>query len=160
MTDNFFKDLIMLFMSEGDSEYYDWYDDEANFIFNVLVNNIDAFMNILNTTITLKENNNIDRFTPIEFEIISTDTDAIEEMIDGSLTFDGSVRFSDRKDFRLGIRTRDFNIFDVVAMNMDDNTEVVLVDNGKIVKAMERTSTKNGRTISHGYKYTYGETIE
>ena len=78
MTENFFKDLIYLFFEEGTSEYQEWMDSEALFLFNTLVDNIAGLEKCMNNSILIKDDRGERIYTPLSYEVYHSDSDAVD----------------------------------------------------------------------------------
>ena len=127
------EEIISELMSQ--EEWFELVDDAAVEIFNALVENKDIMNNLL-TYYTFVDNGKKKINTKIiSWEINEFETDAVTELVDGSLDFRGScniVGFDDR--LMLVIKVKDFRIYEVWSIDMDDNTEIAFVEQGKYVR--------------------------
>jgi len=137
-------------------EYIELQDEIAIGIFNILFGNKNIIDNLKNNYIFISTNDKKINTKIINWNIDEFETD-ISDAIDNSLNFRGScnaIGFDD--PLMLVINVRDFNIYEIIAVDMNDNTEVVFIEQGKYVKKMERETFQSGpRTYGNRYKYTY-----
>lgn len=78
------------------------------------------------------------------------DADSIEEIFSDEINVVLAVEING--DFwRTAVTFKDGEVDEIVSMNMEDDTEIILYSKGKPVKKMVRKSKKNGKSISNSY---------
>jgi len=153
-----YKLLDILFTVDDIYDYVEWVDDEAQeLLYSFATNYRFVISNTLNKIIYL----NGEAYTPTNYRIHRCETDAIIEFMDGSIDFDGAVDFKEKEDaFMLRISIRNFKIYEIWASDMESEAEIAIINDGYIVRKMNREFIKTGpRTSSAKDGYTYGDRV-
>ncbi len=149
------EEVISKILSE--EEWFELNDEAAVEVFDVLVKNKHIVDNLKNNYLFIDNGNKKINTKIINWNINEFETDSIEEMVDGSLDFRGScyaVGFDNPLMFV--IKVRDFLIYEAWAVDMDDNTEIAFIEQGKYVRRMERETYQSGpQTYSNRYKFIF-----
>ena len=153
------EEIISKILSE--EEWFELNDEAAVEIFNALVENKHVVDNLKNNYMFIDNGDKKINTKIINWNINEFETDAISELTDGSLDFRGScdvVGFDNPLMFV--IKVRDFIIYEVWAVDMDDNTEIAFIEQGKYVRRMERETFQSGpQTYGNKYKFIFGGNV-
>lgn len=147
------EEIISELLSQ--EEYFELNDEAAEEIFDILVENKTVMDKLLiyYTFIDLdkkKINTKI-----LNWKIYNFESDVETELSNGILEFNGAcdvVGFDN--SLKLKIKTENFNICEVWAVDMDDDTEIAFVEQGQYIRKMERETFQSGpQTYGNRYKY-------
>lgn len=96
-------------------------------------------------------NKSVDKVFKVgQWDFNMIDADSIEDMFSDEINAVLAVEING-EFWRTAVDFKDGGVNEIVSMNMEDDTEIVLYSKGKPVKKMVRKSKRNGRSISNSY---------
>lgn len=87
--------------------------------------------------------------------ILMVEADSIIDMFAPSGAIILASVYINRDEWRTNIIMKDYKVYEIVSMSVEDDTEIILYSKGRPVREMKRESTRQGQSISNKYSFKF-----
>ncbi len=142
---DFDKDL-MKYVLDNTQEFFELLDEQAEYLFAYLVDNAYEFKQLIEHEIRVKDEMGDDIYIIEDYRIDNFAIDCAADLYDG-ISFMGAVMFENKETLMLDISVVKYKIEAAWCTNMENNREVPIVSNYKLIDGIVDKKMIYGRTL-------------